>query len=233
MKADRVALPRLVARHIQGKIESGEIVVGTKLPSQRDLAVQFKVSRASIREAITLLEASGRLRTEAGRGTFVRTIPADAQSGSEPKPKTRTYARLDLCQFRHMIEGQAARLAAMRVNDDDISVLERNLRTFRDQTRAIELHDASVTDFKFHNMIVQLAGVQMFTDLHNTYREMLIEMIELPQPVYNRAWEPVVEHERILEAIKRRDPDEARYYMQSHIVRSAERLGILLAGDVV
>ena len=52
-------------------------------------------------------------------------------------------------------------------------------------------------------------------------------------PQYNRAWEPVAEHERILEALRRRDPDEARYYMQSHIVRSAERLGITDASDIL
>jgi GntR family transcriptional repressor for pyruvate dehydrogenase complex len=124
-------------------------------------------------------------------------------------------------------------LAAMRVNDGDIAALELNLQTFRNQTRALELHEASVTDFDFHSMIVSFAGVQLFTDIHNAHRDTLINMIEMPRSIYNRAWEPVVEHERIVEALKRRDPDEARYYTQSHIVRSAERLGILLADNVV
>ena len=55
----------------------------------------------------------------------------------------------------------------------------------------------------------------------------------MPSEARSRGWEPVVEHERIVEALGRQDADEARYYMQSHIVRSAERLGILLAGDIV
>lgn len=233
MKPDRTALPRSVAKRIQTMIDTGELGAGARLPSQRDLAVEFGVSRASIREALAQLEVSGKLKTEAGRGTFVHepTVPSQPLAAATAAPNG--YARLDLCQFRHMLEGQAARLAAMRITDADIAALERNLHTFRNQTRALELHDASITDFEFHNMIVGFAGVQMFTDLHGSHRASLTEMIEMPQSIYNRAWEPVVEHERILEALKRRDPDEARYYMQSHIVRSAERLGILLAGDVV
>ena len=229
----RIALPRSVALQIQKKIEAGEIAVGARLPSQRDLAAEFSVSRASIREAITQLEASGLLRTEAGRGTFVTDGGAAPQQGGHSLPALRKYSNLDLCQFRHMLEGQAARLAAMRIHDEDLTALERNLHTFRSQIRALDVHEASATDLEFHNMIVRISGVQLFIDLHDGFRNMLMEMIELPQKVYNRAWEPVIEHERILEALKRRDPDEARYYMQSHIVRSAERLGILLASDVV
>jgi len=232
MTDSRIARPRAVAKRIQQKIESGEIGTGSKLPSQRDLALEYGVSRASLREAITHLESTGLLHTEAGRGTFVRTTHPPQKPASSMDP-LRQYSNLDLCRFRHMMEGQAARLAAMRIRDEDITTLERNLHVFRNQIRALDVHEASSTDLEFHNIIVRISGVHLFMDLHESFRSMLIQMIELPQKVYNRAWEPVIEHERILEALKRRDPDEARYYMQSHIVRSAERLGILLAGDVV
>lgn len=234
MDTRRVGIPKSVAGRINAMISKGDLPPGAKLPSQRQLSTQFGVSRASIREAISHLEASGTLRTEPGRGTFV--VPSSNGSIAHrlvDEGGATSYARLDLCQFRHMLEGQSARLAAMRVTDDDLAAIEKNLRRFRDQTRAHELHEASVTDFEFHGLIIRTAGVKMFIDLHNAYREMLIGMIEMPSSLYNRAWEPVVEHERVFEALKRRDPEEARYYMQSHIVRSAERLGILLADDVV
>jgi DNA-binding FadR family transcriptional regulator len=50
---------------------------------------------------------------------------------------------------------------------------------------------------------------------------------------YSRAWEPVAEHDKIIEALKRRDPDEALYYTHSHIVRSADRSGIADARDIL
>ena len=225
-------------------IERGDLPEGARLPSQRDLSSDFGVSRTSVREALSLLEASGVLRTERGRGTFVRTERAKRTSTQRTQangtpyitlgfPTNSTYSKLDVCQFRHLIEGQSGRLAAMRITDDQVEALERNLNAFKSQTRAMELDASAATDFEFHQLIVQFSGVKLFTDLHLACRELVMQAVKIPRSQYNRAWEPVVEHDRILEALKRRDPDETRYYMQSHIVRSAERLGILLADEVV
>jgi GntR family transcriptional repressor for pyruvate dehydrogenase complex len=214
-------------------IANGELATGSKLPSQRELSQRFGVSRTAIREAVSLLEASGVLRTEPGRGMFVGRSGAAsvaAVNGADAQPP---YSKLDMCRFRYMLEGQTVRLAAMRITDRHIEALDRNLARFKAQTRATDLHAAAATDFAFHHLIVGYAGVPLFTDLHASHQTHLLSMIEMPRTLYNRAWEPVVEHERILEALKRRDPDEARYYMESHIVRSAERLGIMLADDVV
>lgn len=232
MDQEHLPVPKVVARHISRMIASGELATGSKLPSQRELSQQFRVSRTALREAISLLEASGTLRTEPGRGMFVGRshglpIAANGEDGAS------AYSKLDMCRFRYMLEGQTARLAAMRVTDQHIEAIDRNLHRFKAQTRAMDLHASAATDFAFHHLIVGYATVQLFTDLHASHRPHLLSMIEMPRSLYNRAWEPVVEHERIIEALKRRDPDEARYYMESHIVRSAERLGIMLADDVV
>ncbi len=174
---------------------------------------------------------------ECGGGLSLRSFVRDTIAVPTDAPKivrlAAPYPRLDLCRFRHMLEGQAARLAAMRVVDAHIDALERNLHSFRTQIRAMQLHEATETDFEFHSLIIAISGVRLFADLHASFRDMLIEVIRMPQASYSRAWEPVVEHERILEAFRRRDPEEARYYVQSHIVRSAERFGIVLAEDVV
>jgi GntR family transcriptional repressor for pyruvate dehydrogenase complex len=198
-----------------------------------------------VREALSLLEASGLLRTERGRGTFVRAERYKRTSSQRLEgngaqlitldafPIGSAYSKLDVCRFRHLVEAQSVRLAAMRITDEQVEALERNLNAFKSQTRAMDLEASAVSDFEFHQLIVQFAGVKLFTDLHLACRELVMQAVRIPRSQFNRAWEPVVEHERILEALKRRDPDEARYYMQSHIVRSAERLGILLADEVV
>jgi len=232
MDRDHLPVPKVVARELTSMISSGELTAGAKLPSQRELSQRFGVSRTAIREAVSLLEASGMLRTEPGRGMFVgRSSTYGAATARDDG--AAPYAKLDMCRFRYMIEGQTARLAAMRVTDADIAALERNLQRFKAETRAADLAAAAATDFAFHHLIVGYAGVPLFSDLHANHRPHLLNMIEMPRSLYNRAWEPVVEHERILEALKRRDPDEARYYMESHVVRSSERLGIMLADDVV
>jgi GntR family transcriptional repressor for pyruvate dehydrogenase complex len=234
-------IPKHVAHRITEMISTGSLGRGARLPSQRDLSSKLGVSRASLREALLLLQASGILKTEPGRGTYVLSrghdnappeagVATRAVGSSEPEA---TYSKLDVCQFRYVVEGQCARLAAMRITDEQIAALERNLSSFKTQTRAAEREASAATDFDFHQLFVQFAGVPLFTDLHLNLRDLIMRAVRMPSSQYNRAWEPVVEHERILEAIKRRDPDETRYYMQSHIVRSAERLGILLADDLV
>lgn len=226
----RLLLSRALARRLRAMIESGEVAGGTRLPSERDLSARFGVSRSAVREAIAELSAAGLIEIQPGRGSFVIAATPRPAMPAEPRP---AYPALDLCRFRHMLEGQAARLAAMRVTDAQLDEMALNLRTFREQVRAMALQDASVTDFAFHSLIVEACGVRLFADLHASHRDMLTEIIRMPRSSYNRAWEPVVEHERILEAFRRRDPEEARYYVQSHIVRSAERLGVMFAADVV
>jgi GntR family transcriptional regulator, transcriptional repressor for pyruvate dehydrogenase complex len=213
-----------------------------RLPSQRELSTRLGVSRPSIREALSLLEASGKIRTEPGRGTFRVsaahrngagaehwTGPADAQ----PHPSQRTYPKSEISRFRYLIEGQSGRLAAMRITDDEIRQLEGNLAVFKTQTRSMNLDASARTDFEFHQMIVDFSGVRLFSDLHLLFRNVIMQAVQMYQSQHTRAWEPVAEHEKIIEALKRRDPDEALYYLHSHIVRSADRLGIIDANAII
>jgi len=233
--AVRLPLPRLAARQIQEKIEAGEYAFGARLPAQRELAASMGISRTVLREGISVLEAAGWLRTEGGSGTYVAQSPPETERvmASNAIGLTGPYAKLDISRFRHMFEGACARLAAMRITDDDVEKLTSNLLTFKEQVRVGSFEQSAQTDEAFHHIIVEIAGVPLFTDMHRSFRQMLLDTLTLPIRAHSRGWEPVVEHERILEALKRRDPDEATYYMQSHITRSSERLGYVLPNDVL
>src|SRR3954470_19100196 len=231
------SISKKVAVRIEDLISS---IDDDRLPSQRELSTRFGVSRTSVREALSLLEASGKLRTEPGRGSFWVSSPFDkdptALSATEARlhvPPNKVYPKSEISRFRYLIEGQAGRLAAMRITDDEIQQLERNLIVFKAQTRTKDLEASAQTDFEFHQFIVEFSGIQLFRDLHLYFREVIMQAVQMYRSQYNRAWEPVVEHEKIIEALKRRDPDEALYYLQSHIMRSAERLGIFDASEIL
>lgn len=192
-----------------------------------------------------MLEVSGKLRTEPGRGSFwVGDGRADKPTSTVEEGlveatldsahlASRTYPKAEISRFRYLIEGQSARLAAMRITDDEIRQLERVQAAFAEQTRAIDLQSSARTDFEFHQLIVQFSDVRLFTDLHLAFRDIIMQAVQMYRSQYTRAWEPVSEHEKIIEAFKRRDPDEALYYMQSHIMRSADRLGLIDAKEVL
>jgi GntR family transcriptional repressor for pyruvate dehydrogenase complex len=233
-------LSKRVATRIEDMIASG---ADERLPSQRELSALFGVSRTSVREALSLLEASGKLRTEPSRGSFWIGSSQNnkmTDGGTTPSPQAesdhpskRTYPKSEISRFRYLIEGQSGRLAAMRITDDEIQQLERNLAVFKTQTRNMDLEASAKTDFEFHQLIVDFSGVRLFSDLHLYFRDVIMQAVQMYRSQYTRAWEPVIEHEKIIEALKRRDPDEALYYLRSHIVRSAERLGILDSKEII
>jgi GntR family transcriptional repressor for pyruvate dehydrogenase complex len=237
-------LSRKIATHIEDMIAASD---DARLPSQRELSSRFKVSRATIREALLLLEASGKLRTSPGRRSlWVGSRPVAAQgerSRASPDEESeesngellskKTYPKSEISRFRYLIEGQSGRLAAMRITDTEIQQLEENLKIFKAQTRAMDLEASARTDFEFHQLIVGFSGVRLFRDLHLYFRDIIMQAVQMYRSQYSRAWEPVAEHEKIIEALKRRDPDEALYYTRSHIVRSADRLGIADAREIL
>lgn len=236
-------LSKTVARRLEEMLKEKSAAGETRLPSQRELSAHFGVSRTSVREALSMLEVAGKLRTEPGRGSFLvdgvgakangTDADADEATADGAPPWNRSYPTSEISRFRYMIEGQSARLAAMRITDDEIQQLERNLSTFKEQTRGMDLHSSARTDFAFHQLIVEFSGVRLFADLHLAFREVIMQAVQMHRAQQARAWEPVSEHEKIIEALKRRDPDEAIYYMRSHIVRSADRLGIINAKEIL
>ena len=133
-----------------------------QLACQRELSIRFGVSRPSIRQAPSLLEATGKLRTEPGRGTFrVSAVHRNgartdsfANARDAQHPSQRTYSKSEISRFRYLIEGQSGRLAAMCITDDEIRQLEGNLTVFKAQTRSMDLEASARTDFEFHQMIV-------------------------------------------------------------------------------
>lgn len=234
-------LSKTMARRIEEMLTADDAPENGRLPSQRELSTRFGVSRTSIREALSILEVSGKLRTEPGRGSFwvagaEGAIPAGvslADDGGGNLPWHRTYAKSEISRFRYLIEGQSGRLAAMRVSDEQIRQLEDNLNIFKRQTRAMDLESSARTDFEFHQLIVEFSGVRLFADLHLLFRDVIMQAVQMYRSQYTRAWEPVAEHEKVLEALRRRDPDEALYYLRSHIIRSADRLGIIDANEIL
>lgn len=231
---EKISLARWAAREIERRINSDEYRVGERLPAQRDLAATMRVSRTVLREAISVLEARGLLRSHGGSGTFVigRELAQELQAGAVIK-LSDTYSKLDFCRFRLAIEVSCIRLAAMKVTEDDIDILTRNLQQFREAIRVGRFDQAATLDADFHFLIVKTAGVLLFTDLYRSFNAILVETIAMQPAVQSRGWEAFVEHERVLEALRRRDPQESVYYLQSHITRAAERLGYVLPTEIL
>ncbi|WP_297007496.1 FadR/GntR family transcriptional regulator, partial [Thalassospira sp. UBA6510] len=103
---NRTPLPQTVARQIQDMIQNGELTPGDKIPSQREFAQKFGISRASLREALLTLETLGLIKTEAGRGTFVTDPESRSKADMAPWRYSESHSVFDVFQTRMILESE-------------------------------------------------------------------------------------------------------------------------------
>lgn len=214
---------------IQAMLRSGAFPPGSSLPPQRRLADELQVSRASLREALSILGTLGVIRIEHGRGTFVAAPEAAVEPENAGSPDWRFAARfsaLEVYQFRLVVEPRAAALAALNVTAEEIGELEALNRRFDAATRDLDLVGCAALDFAFHERIMRLSRNRLLGELYRSHRAVLLESQRLPLAKRSRLLEPVSEHERLLKALKMHDPEGASYYMRVHINRAADRVGL-------
>lgn len=217
------------ARRLQDMIRSGKLREGEALPPQRELAEALEVSRASLREALSVLQTLGLLRTEPRRGTFVVRRKALNDDVLGPWRFEGLYSPMEVYQFRFGLEGHAARLAAIRISPVGLTALKQNLEDFKEAVRNVDLVTMAQVDYDFHRLVVAAAANRMLLDVYGTYGSVLLESQRLPLTRHRRLWEPASEHENIVSAIEQQDPDGACYFMHSHILRAADRVGVPLS----
>jgi GntR family transcriptional regulator, transcriptional repressor for pyruvate dehydrogenase complex len=219
-----------VVRRLEEKISRGELKAGMLLPSERALAAELGVSRSSLREALSVMETLGLVSSSPGRRAYI-VAAADGAIYEKAAVRWRyasRYTERDVYELRLLLEVRATRLAAEKITTRTLTDLTACLVAMKDAIRQEDLLTAALKDFEFHDIIVTLSGNRLFKEIHQLNRGAILETQKLPLSRHSRLWEPVQEHERVLQALEQRDPDGAAYLMQLHITRAAERIGIRL-----
>ena len=122
-----------VIDNIRQMIADGELQAGQKLPSERELAEKFNVSRVPIREALKILEYMGVLDSSPGDGTYVKNTSAQSLVSKMDFSFDATADTIrDLLELRIVLETFAAYHAAQRRTDEDIASIQKLLRDMRE-----------------------------------------------------------------------------------------------------
>ena len=165
--------PEMVAEQIIGKITAGELAPGSRLPSQRDLALVLGVGRSSVREAINALVVMGYLAPQQGRGTFIREVLPTADNGLEQLDAAFSAGSIfDLMEARVLLECRSAALAAERADDRQIQRLKRSMR----RVAATE-NDYAIfldADIQFHAAVADAAGNVVLCELTKLVLEKVV-----------------------------------------------------------
>jgi GntR family transcriptional regulator, transcriptional repressor for pyruvate dehydrogenase complex len=208
---------------IRERIESSVYPVGSLLPAQRQLSEELAISRASLREALSTLEALGMLHIRPGKGVYVSSAQA---SNAHPWRFADQASLPDTYQMRFALEGFVARLAAHSIGDADIDWLDDNLDSLHAALTESALEEAAQLDFAFHMRIVSLAGNAAIESILRGSADIMKESQRLPFYRRELVLSTYHEHAVIIEALKARDGEKAGRAIEGHIVNAAQRAGV-------
>lgn len=208
-----------VAADVRAALSSGRYAIGDRLPSERDLAAHYKVSRPTVREAIIALELDGMVEVRTNSGVYVAAL---APAGG--RPNDTDVGGFELLEARRLIESQVAALAAQHMTLDRTD----RLTALVADMEHVDLIAAEASDREFHLEIARATGnsalemtVAMLWDMRSRsaqYR-LLTEKVRAAGVAPRHS-----EHGRIVDALVARDPAGARDAMWDHLSRVIEAL---------
>jgi DNA-binding FadR family transcriptional regulator len=206
-----------VAHELLVLILGGHFAAGERLPSERQLAARFGVSRPTVREALSALESRSLVVTRVGSGTFV----AERDGAAEPSPVSEDDSPAEFMETRLVLEVAVARLAAKRasLHPDVLEQVRASVEAIERAANPAELPDE--LDRDFHGAVSRLTGneylIALLEPMWETIRQALYTTLR------QRSWSPehthrtAVEHRAIYEALRAGDPELAAFAMERHL----------------
>jgi GntR family transcriptional repressor for pyruvate dehydrogenase complex len=207
-----------IVDQIRKAILSGELKPGDRLPSEKELAENFGVSKASLREAFRALEALGLLEVRQGMSGGAFVIEVDLETARNNLFNYIFFQNPSIGEFtelRSFIEPAAAEIAARRATEKDIEALERNLEKTRKKLAAGPFYYE--LDTQFHHRIAATTGNRLVCFVIDSLKNAIVNIkleLELDRSFSEKVFEA---HERIVDALRGRDPQRARDEMLRHI----------------
>ena len=203
-----------IIRILELRILAGEFAAGQKLPSERELADEYGVSRPVIREGLSGLVERGLVDIQAGRGTFVREVAVDELSHSLNRAAARTgITTRHLVEARLMVEVTAARYAAAAPQRPMEGLDEVLLR----HEEAQSLVDRASTDLQFHVAVAAASGNPVIALMFGSIRAQVYSLMlrSHSDPHVREIGDP--QHRKLTEAIRAGDADLASTLMSDHL----------------
>ncbi|AYN94657.1 FadR family transcriptional regulator [Pseudomonas sp. LTJR-52] len=221
-------LSQELANILDSQIRDGQLSPGAKLPSEAQIMKAHGVSRSVVREALSHLQANGKVVTRQGIGTFV-CEPIIRLSGMiDPSSVETLQDVLSVVEVRISLESEAAALAAQRRSEAHLMQFRALLD--RMQARARASSPSEDLDMEMHLLIAQATGNRYFTEIMSCLSRELIPRMRLNKAFNESSLSQAylerrdAEHEDIYNAIARQDAIGAAAAMRLHLSNSRERL---------
>jgi GntR family transcriptional repressor for pyruvate dehydrogenase complex len=207
-----------VAQQIQDLIATRQLRPDERLPSERELAERFGVSRTVIREAVRSLAAKGLLEVKSGSGMVI-SVPQPSSVAESMSLLLRLSSEKDpydyIFEVRHVLEVEIAGLAAQRATIEDIGDLEALMQSQMENLDNLER--AAEADVDFHAALANATHNILFSILLDSVAEILLEVRRMGLTLPDVRGKVLEQHKKIFECVKQSDAEGARQAMIFHL----------------
>jgi GntR family transcriptional repressor for pyruvate dehydrogenase complex len=225
-RVKKVRISDTVVDQIIALIENGRLRVGDQLPGERELVNQLQVGRASVREALRILEAQGVIEVSPGKGTFITSEVSRLadQEGVRLWFQQHAGEVLEMLEIRTLLERYSARLAATRATRQQIDQARRVLDDVEEALGQGDLDILGYGDQSFHRLLAEASGNNLLLELIDAIIEAMVSPRRTIQRLPGRAQVSLDEHRAILQAITDRDPEAAEQAVIQHMASVRDAL---------
>lgn len=208
----------VICEQIRAQLAAGTLKPGDKLPSERDLAAQFQVSRSALREALRSLEVAGITRNVKGvkGGAVIQPAAPDRIVQAMQDYVHLSAVSLDeLTEARLAVQDIIVRLACERATAADVDELEAIALRTREETNVDDRYKSAV---EFYNVLARATGNRMFAIFVKSLSGVLQQFVGGPN--YETLQESLIESRlKLIRCIRRKDAEAASVEMRKHLER--------------
>lgn len=211
-----------VIEQIKNLILEGNLAPGDVLPTERELAQAFGISRGTLREAFRILEREGLIDARPGGGRFLSKALDVAEDKNRIMDNIERATIMELLEARELFETGIVELAAKRATAEDIEEIEAAFEKWGEIDQ--ESEDRSKPDQAFHLSIAKATHNVVLVNMIELHMDLLQRTLSKTVKIPGRKSEVYEEHLLIVQAIKERDPVKAKLALLHHLGKVKENI---------
>ncbi|AGA59937.1 transcriptional regulator [Thermobacillus composti KWC4] len=209
-----------VIEQIKEMIIEGNLKPGDLLPTERELAQAFGISRGTLREAFRILERENLIEAKPGGGRYLSRSIESVDDQNRILDNIERATIIELLEAREIFETGIVELACQRATDEDIADIVAAFERWGDADE----EDHTRPDQAFHLSIAKASHNVVLVNMMELHMDLLRRTLSKTLQNAGRREEVYKEHLQIVEAIKRRDAEQAKAALLYHLGKVKENI---------
>lgn len=228
---EKTRLSDTAVESIKAFMRESKLHPGDKLPSERKMSQALNISRASVREALRVLEIIGLIEIKPGSGIYYKDAVGDLSLPLSTWLPYNEETLRETYEVRQLIEPRAAELAAERVTDEILGKMQESMHEFNRCVKEEDLPSMILADIEFHRLLAEATQNKTLTFLMSTITRFLPEAWKASLRIPQRPIKTMAEHQQVYDALSNHDPEEASRAMALHLSTAVQEISQIESGD--